>query len=282
MCRWLAYTGSPILIEELLYKPQHSLIDQSMSSKSAETPTNGDGFGVGWYGVRAERGPGLYRSIRPAWNDFNLRDLAAQIESPLFIAHVRATSMATVQETNCHPFRHGRWLFVHNGEVFGIEKFRKRLIEAIADEFFPEILGTTDSEVMFYLALTFGLERDPAGAMARMAGFVERVGREHGVAESLWMTLAATDGKVLHAVRYASDGKAPTLYYSRDVEEVYLWNPHLRGRFSETTRLVVSEPTGKAKNAWVEVPQSSYVRVEEGTVEVRGFEPSVEKVGGVR
>jgi predicted glutamine amidotransferase len=107
MCRWQAYSGHPIRLEELLFKAKHSLIDQSMSSRSAETPTNGDGFGLGWYGTREF--PGLFRSIRPAWNDFNLRDLAAQIESPLFLAHVRATSLATVQETNCHPFRYKHW-----------------------------------------------------------------------------------------------------------------------------------------------------------------------------
>jgi predicted glutamine amidotransferase len=271
MCRWLAYTGKPILLEDLLFKPQHSLIDQSMSSKSAETPTNGDGFGLGWYGGKPVAG--LYRSIRPAWNDFNLRDLAAQIESHLFLAHVRATSLATVQETNCHPFRHGHWLFVHNGEIFEIEKFRRRLLERIDDRFFPEILGTTDSEVMFHLCLSFGLETDVEGAMRRMAHFVEQVGREHGVEESLWMTLGVSDGKTLHAVRYASDGNAPTLFHSRDVEDIYRINPELRGKFSPETRLLASEPTGKSRELWAEIPQSSYVRIEAGEIAVRPFVP---------
>jgi predicted glutamine amidotransferase len=271
MCRWIVYDGGPILLEDLLFKPKHSLIDQSMSSKSAETPTNGDGFGVGWYGARAT--PGLYRSIRPAWNDFNLRDLAAQVESRLFMAHVRATSMATVQETNCHPFRHNKWLFVHNGEIFGIEKFRKRLIEAVADELFTGILGTTDSEVMFYLCLTFGLERDPEGALVRMAGFVENVARAHGIDETLWMTLGLTDGETVYAVRYASDGKAPTLYYTRDVEDIYRVNPELTGKFAPTTRLVASEPTGRARESWLEVPQSSYLRIRGGEMEVKPFKP---------
>lgn len=277
MCRWLAYDGGPILLEDLLFKPKDSLIDQSLSCKSAETPTNGDGFGVGWYGARPR--PGLYRSIRPAWNDFNLRDLAAQIEARVVLAHVRATSHATVQETNCHPFRHGEWLFVHNGEIFEIEKFRKRLVGAVADALFPEMLGTTDSEVMFLLALTFGLESDPPGALARMAGFVEEVGRAHGVEESLWMTVGVTDGRALHAVRYASDGKAPTLYYSRDAEDVYRLNPELRGRFSPETRLVVSEPTGKARGVWVEAPQSSYLRIAGGEIRVEAFRP-VRPAGG--
>ena len=74
MCRWLAYSGSPVLIEELLYKPQHSLIDQSLHSRLGAETTNGDGFGIGWYGVGET--PGVFHSVEPAWNDRNLRDLA--------------------------------------------------------------------------------------------------------------------------------------------------------------------------------------------------------------
>lgn len=271
MCRWLGYTGGPISLEEVLFKPKNSLIDQSMSARSAETPTNGDGFGLGWYGSKPY--PGLFRSIRPAWNDFNLRDLAAQIDSHLFLAHVRATSQATVQETNCHPFRYRNWLFVHNGEIHGIEKFRKRLIEAVADEYFTNILGTTDSEVMFHLALTFGLEKDPPGSLQRMAGFVENIARRHGVPETLWMTLGLTDGNTLFAVRYASDGKAPTLYYTRDIEDVYKVNPELQGRFTMDTRFIASEPTGKAREHWLTVPESSFLTVRGTDIDIRPFKP---------
>jgi glutamine amidotransferase len=272
MCRWLAYSGSPLPLEDLLYKPKHSLIDQSMSSRSAETPTNADGFGIGWYGKRDD--PGLYRSIRPAWNDFNLRDLCAQVESRLFFAHVRATSLATVQETNCHPFRFGKWLFMHNGEVHGIEVYRKRLINAVSDELFPHILGTTDSEVMFYLALTLGLRDDPLGALARMTGCIEGVGRSEGVHESVWMTVAVTDGQRIWSVRYATDGDAPTLVHSRDTDEVFEILPELRGRLSPDARVIASEPTGNARQVWLEVPQSSSVIVDGGTITVSPFRPS--------
>lgn len=271
MCRWLGYTGALITLEDVLFKPKNSLIDQSMSARSAETPTNGDGFGIGWYGNKPS--PGLFRSIRPAWNDFNLRSLANQIDSHLFLAHIRATSQATVQETNCHPFSYKNWLFVHNGEIHGIEKFRKRLIEAVSDELFTNILGTTDSEVMFYLALTFGLEIDPQGALSRMAGFIEKIATRHGIPETLWMTLGLTDGKTLYALRYASDGKAPTLYYTRDVEDVYRTHPDLKGKFSMDTRFIASEPAGKAEESWLAVPESSFLRVRGTEIEVTPFKP---------
>jgi glutamine amidotransferase len=271
MCRWIAYTGDPILLEVLLFNTQHNLIDQSMSSRSAETPTNGDGFGVGWYGKR-ER-PGTYRSTRPAWNDFNLRDLAAQIESPLFMAHVRATSLATIQETNCHPFRYGNWLFLHNGEIFDVEKLRRDLLMAVDARYFNNIMGTTDSELMFHLALTFGLEKDPPAALARMAGFVEETGRKHGVAESLWMTLGMSDGKRFYGVRYATDGQAPTLYHSRDAEDIYRINPAIKGTFGKNPRVVVSEPVGKYSDMWKEVPQGSLLEVKRGEIDIRPFRP---------
>ena len=55
MCRWLAYSGKSVRIEELLYRPQHSLIVQSLNSTMGAEPTNGDGFGIGWYGVGESR-----------------------------------------------------------------------------------------------------------------------------------------------------------------------------------------------------------------------------------
>jgi glutamine amidotransferase len=268
----MAYSGKEIPLEALLFKVEHNLIDQSLTSRSAETPTNGDGFGVGWYGARPL--PGVFRSIHPAWNDFNLHDLAAHIDSRLFLAHVRATSLATVQETNCHPFRHGRWLFVHNGEIFGIEKTRRDLLFEVAPELFGGILGTTDSELMFHLALTFGLEEDPLGALARMVGVVERTGRAHGVEQSMWMTVGLSDGESIWAVRYASDGDAPTLYHSRDVDDLIALNPKIEATLGEDARMIVSEPMGQLADAWIEIPQGSSLHARVGQVEVRTFAPS--------
>ncbi len=109
--------------------PKNSLIDQSLAAKQSETTTNGDGFGIGWYGSRDE--PGIYRDVRPAWNDANLRTLAAQIESRLFFAHIRAATGTAVQRTNCHPFRYRNWLFVHNGGIVGFPDIKRELVLAI-------------------------------------------------------------------------------------------------------------------------------------------------------
>jgi glutamine amidotransferase len=178
-----------------------------------------------------------------------------------------------VQETNCHPFRYRKWLFVHNGEIHNLERIRRDLLLAVAPELFPNIQGTTDSELMFYLALSFGLEADPLGALARMAGFIEETARKRGTAEPLWMTLGASNGKVIYAVRYSSAGEAPSLHYSRDVEDICELNPRLEGYFSPFSRIVVSEPMGSVVEAWVHVPEGSCLRVAGGDVDVRPFRP---------
>ena len=271
MCRWVAYSGNPIPLEAMLFTAEHNLIDQSMNSRSGTKPTNGDGFGVGWYGPRPY--PGLFRSLRPAWNDFNLRDLAAQIDSRLFLAHVRASTLATVQETNCHPFRHRRWLFVHNGEIREFEQLRRELLLRIDPQLFNAIQGTTDSEVMFYLALSFGLDADVPGALAKMAGLIEQAAREQHVADPLRMTLGLTDGESIWAARYASDGDAPTLYHSRDVKDFTELVPDVAAAVGAHARAIVSEPIGGFAEIWAEVPQRAVLHARNGRIEIRPFEP---------
>ena len=180
MCRWMAWSGQPLLIEELLFKPQHGLIDQSLHSRMGVETTNGDGFGLGWYPAAGVE-PAIYRSVAPAWGDANLRELAGHLESPLFLAHVRATTGTAIQQTNCHPFRHGNWLFVHNGVIAGYEAMRRDLMMAVDPGLFAGIHGSTDSEVLFHLALTFGLERDPIAAVERAIGLVEATAARHGI-----------------------------------------------------------------------------------------------------
>ena len=275
MCRWLAYSGSPILLEEILYKPKHSLIDQSLHSRMGAETTNGDGFGVGWYGQ--ENGtPSLFRSIEPAWNDRNLREIAGSVTSPHFLAHIRAATGTAVQQTNCHPFRHGRWLWVHNGMVNEFSRVKRDLTLAIDESLFMSIEGSTDSEVLFHLALTFGLEDDPPAAVEKMVGYVEDVGHRHGVEHPIQMTIATTDGKSVWAFRYSSEGKSRTLFYSTEVQTIRELHPDLpmwQLEISDETRLIVSEPLGDLPGAWNAVPESSYGVIQEGEDEMHPFRP---------
>jgi predicted glutamine amidotransferase len=273
VCRWLAYSGSPILLEELLYKPDHSLIDQSLHARLGVDTTNGDGFGVGWY-ANAET-PAVFRSIEPAWNDRNLREVSSHVESPLFLAHIRASTGTAVQQTNCHPFRYGEWLWVHNGLVHDFPRLKRDLVLAIDESLYTSIEGSTDSETLFYLALTFGLQEDPPAAVERMVGFVEEVGRRHGTEHPIQMTIGTTDGNSVWAFRYSSEGKSRSLYHTTNVKalrELYPDRPRLQ-EVSDEARIIVSEPLGDLPGVWNEVPESSYGVVREGEDELRPFQP---------
>ncbi len=278
MCRWLAYSGQPVLIEDLLYKPDHSLIDQSLHSTMGAETTNGDGFGIGWYGIGDE--PGLFHSVAPAWNERNLRELSRHVETPLLFAHIRASTGSPVQESNCHPFRYGNWLFMHNGVIREFDEVKRDLMLEVAPELFPHINGSTDSELLFYLALTHGLEEDPPGAIERAVGLVEEIGHEHGVEFPIMMTIATTDGVRTWTVRYSSEGASRTLFYSTALETLELMYPEsellhkVSAKSGKEGRLIVSEPLGdRLPGAWNEVPEQSWGVVQPGQDDIQSFMP---------
>jgi predicted glutamine amidotransferase len=274
MCRWLAYSGSPVLLEELLYGPKNSLVVQSLHSRMGAEETNGDGFGVGWYGE--QQSPAIFRSIEPAWNDRNLRELSGHLKSRLVFAHIRASTGSPVQQTNCHPFRHGGWLWMHNGLIRDFLKVKRDLVLEIDPGLYPEIEGTTDSEVLFHVALSYGLEDDPPSAVARAIGLVESVGRRHGVEHPFQGTIATSDGECVWAFRYSSEGDSRSLFFSTDVRTlraIYPENELLR-EVGDEARLVVSEPLGDTlPGAWNEVPEASYGVIQPGDDALHAFVP---------
>ena len=273
MCRWLAYSGTPILLHELLYKPKYSLIVQSLHSRLGVEATNGDGFGIGWYDEG--EAPGVYKSTDPAWNDRNMRELAAHIRSGLVFAHIRASTGTPVQQTNCHPFRYRQWLWMHNGAIARFGDVKRDIMVAIDPSLYGHVEGSTDSEAFFFLALTFGLEHDPPAAVERAVGFIDRTGRQRGIPHPMQMTVAVTDGQRVWAFRYSSEGRSRSLFYSSSVTTLraqYPDNPILHG-LSDDTRLVVSEPLGELAGVWNEVPESSYGVIQPGQHELKTFTP---------
>ncbi len=269
----MAYSGDPILAEDLLFRPKHSIIDQSLHSRLGATTTNGDGFGIGWYSDDPQ--PGVFKNIDPAWNDPNLREIARRIRTPLLFAHIRASTGTPVQRSNCHPFRHDRWLWMHNGAIRGFHEIKRELLMAVDPLLYTDIEGSTDSETMFFLALTFGLTDDPFGAVARMVGLVEKVGHAHGVDYPMQMTVATTDGESVWAFRYSSERQTRTLFYSTDVASLRRLHPEVEmlATAGDETRLVVSEPLGDLPGAWNEVPESAAGVVRPGADEIRPFAP---------
>ncbi|MEM8754337.1 MAG: class II glutamine amidotransferase [Pseudomonadota bacterium] len=255
MCRWAAYIGDPIYLEEVVTAPGQSLIDQSLRAAEGKTPTNGDGFGLAWYGERDA--PGLYHDVLPAWADGNLRSLAHQVRSGLFLAHVRAATGTATSRTNCHPFAVGRWSFMHNGQAGGYAGFRRRVDMSIEEDCYAHRHGTTDSEALFLMALGDGLAGDPKGALERATGRMEAMSRETGVAPHMRMTVAMSDGAAIYCARYASDDHAPTLYH----------------RPMNGGRVVVSEPLDRDQDDWEAIPPGAFAVVTAEGVEISEFSP---------
>ncbi len=273
MCRWMAYSGEPIRVEDVLLRPQHSLIDQSLHSQMGATTTNGDGFGIGWYGEGPV--PAVFKSVDPAWNDRNLREIAAQVRTRLLFAHIRASTGTPVQRSNCHPFRHDQWLWMHNGSVAGFHDLKRDLMLEVDPALYADIEGSTDSEALFFLALTFGLMDDPVRAVQRAVGLVEDVAARHGVENPVQMSAATTDGTSIWAFRYSTVGKTRTLFYSTAIEQLRALHPDLEvlRELGDEARFVVSEPLRDLPGAWQEVPESSWGVVRPGHDDLQPFTP---------
>ncbi|HEY0815191.1 MAG TPA: class II glutamine amidotransferase [Pseudonocardia sp.] len=271
----MAYSGSPVLADDLLFRPEHSIIDQSLHARLGGVTTNGDGFGIGWYPEGGGSAPAVFKGTHPAWNDQNLREVASQIRTPLLFAHVRASSGTPVQRSNCHPFRYGQWLWMHNGSLAGFEVVKRELLAAVDDSLYPQIEGSTDTETLFFLALTFGLTDDPAGAVARAVGFVEEVGRKHGVEYPVHMTAATSDGESIWVFRYSSEKATSSLFYSTDVSQLRQLYPELPvlDELGNDTRFIVSEPLRALPGAWNEVPEGSWALVRRNEQEIQPFRP---------
>jgi glutamine amidotransferase len=244
MCRWIAYRGDTIALESYVTQPCHSLVAQSMHALESTAALNGDGFGLGWYGEHPE--PGLYRELRPAWSDENLRNLCRHLRSHLFFAHVRAATGTAVTRTNCHPFACGPWLFMHNGLVGAWATLRRAVEALIPDELYRWRAGTTDSEALFLAILGAGLSgaaahHDPVAATARVVAKVANLVAEAGDGAPFRFTAALANGHDLYAFRYAAHDAANSLYY----------------RAAGNNVVVVSEPLDRDHANWVAVPENT-------------------------
>ncbi len=241
MCRWIAYRGEMTALEHYVTEPAHSLISQSIHALEATASVNGDGFGLGWYGSNHPE-PGLYREIRPAWSDENLRYLCRHLQSHLFFAHVRSATGTAITRANCHPFACGTWLFMHNGFVGNWNRLRRRVEALIPDALYPSRIGTTDSEAIFLAILGAGIEHPVAATEKTLATLTDFVD-DTTPADRMRFTAALTNGRDLYAFRYAVNDKANTLYY----------------RETENGIVIVSEPLDDDHKKWIAVPESHAV-----------------------
>ena len=257
MCRWVAYSGPQILLEDVVFNPKHSLVHQSFSARESAITTNADGFGVAWYGAQSE--PGLFKDILPAWHDENLRSISRQIESHLFFAHVRASTGTGVTRANCHPFTFQNWSFMHNGKLGGWSDHRREMEGLIDDAFYSERAGATDSEALFLIALSHGLLQDPMGGFTSALSKILRIQAAGEVAEPTRISAALSDGKSIWALRYSSDGQSPSMYVGAPFK-----GPH--GTTKDYITTLASEPFDTQDDHWRAVEESCFLHINDGTV----------------
>jgi glutamine amidotransferase len=252
MCRLAAYLGTEIPLENIIAKPRHSLLVQSLDAQEAKLRVNGDGFGIAWYGHAAE--PGLFKDVLPAWADTNLQSICRLVTSRLFLAHVRAATTGATSRDNCHPFAHGRWSFMHNGNIGDFARIRREMEMLIDEDFYALRRGTTDSELFFLLLLTNGLEEDPRTALDRtLTQILEIAARRTTGEKPVRLTCVFTEGTELFAFRYADDAAAPTLYISECLDH--------------GGRAFASEPLEGACARWRSVEQGYLYRLSSTGVE---------------
>jgi predicted glutamine amidotransferase len=247
MCRFLAYLGEPILLEDLVCKPRHSLVRQSLRAVEAKTVTNGDGFGVGWYGERES--PGVYHEVMPAWSDQNLLALCANVRSRLFFAHVRAATGGGISRQNCHPFQFGPYMFIHNGQIGGFSQVRRTMEALLPDTLYDHRSGGTDSELLFLLIVARIQDGLPVPeAATSVLRETASLMKSRGVDGPLRFAAALADGEQVWAFRWASDDTPPTLYLKPQ-----------RGGWA-----VASEPLGDDAEAWSPIAPQQMVHLHAG------------------
>jgi len=262
MCRWIAYAGPEIYLEDILFHQSNSIISQSLAAKESVFTTNGDGFGVAWYNERTKAG--LFKDVLPAWNDANLKSLAAHIKTKLFFAHLRATTGTQVSRSNCHPFIWQNWTFMHNGQIGDWPKCRKTFENNISGEFFSHREGTTDSEAMFLVALSFNLEKNPIAAIKKMVKSAIVAMDRHQIEEPFRATIALSNGEDLWAFRVASDEHPPSLYFGSP-------KTHANSGPAGPITTVTSEPIDHDLSHWNSVPPSTGVHWRKGQINLFSF-----------
>jgi len=278
MCRFIAYLGQPIIVDELLLKPSNSLVHQSFDAGEMSEPLNGDGFGLGWYDHQIRELPGLFRAITPAWNNNNLLYNASMFRANCMFAHIRAASEGVVSEANSHPFHFGQFLMMHNGGIPQFNRIKRKLQSLLNDELFLWIKGQTDSEHIFALLMQYIYETaEPDQPLTehqvmkcfqRTFDTVQQLKKEAGIGEEVsTFNMMATDGHRIFGTRYSSNPleEARSLYYSTGNR--FQCKDGVSRMIREDSNvnavLIVSEKLTDNNEDWTPIPPNHFIAVDQ-------------------
>jgi glutamine amidotransferase len=277
MCRFVAYLGKPIVADDLLIRPKNSLMNQSHHALESDMTVNGDGFGIGWYNQAVRKEPALFRSIRPAWNDENLRYNASMIRTHCLLAHIRAATQGSVSMENTHPFRFKEFLMMQNGGIHQFNKIKRRIIYRLDEEAFQWIEGQTDTQYIFALFMTIVKEtraqkdlemNDLAACFTQTFAEIEDMKDEVGLDSPSLYNMVLTNGKQLIATRYSTQPErdSRTMHIAKDV----VFHTDDKGKLilaqsnrTQPSVLISSEVLTEERTHWDIVPENHCIMVDE-------------------
>lgn len=283
MCRILSYLGKPILIEELLYKPDNSFIKQSYHPKYMSHLLNLAGFGLAAWDHSSHNPtfPFLYKTPQLPFYDENLRNLASKISPYCLLAHLRGvayTEKQIVSTQNVHPFlfANSNVALAHNGALYDFDKMKYDLLEYIHEDYKQDIHGTTDSEWIYSIFLsqlpqpisTYKTD-EIIQAIISTLKILQEVRLKHDIAINSPVNLFITNGEFIAATRFVLDygwqpkNAPPSTHYSYHS----LWYTYgesyglydnaykMRGNKIKSSIIIASEPLTEDTTTWVEVPE---------------------------
>ena len=285
MCRVLAYLGHHILLDELLYNPDSSLITQSYNPKlMTGVVQNLGGFGIAaWDKFSVEpQMPFMYRTHLLPFYDDNLKNMSSKLKANCIIAHVRGvdySNKSVVSNQNVHPFLFDNTniLFAHNGDLMGFEDMRYDLTNHMKHEYKIRIKGTTDSELMYALFLSrlkpdnnkYSVEEIYA-AIIDTIDIIRKVRKKHHNSVESHLNFFISDGDFIVAIRYVLDfghdtweaGSAlsgySSLWYTYGEEYGYFDDEYkMKGGTKKNSIIIASEPLTEDHTTWIEVPEYS-------------------------
>ncbi len=296
MCRALLYLGEPVLLDDLLFKPDSALVKQAYMPRMSRM-LNLAGFGMmAW--DRSSVGPDIpyrYGTTNLPVFDRNLKSLANKVKANCFLGHVRGVAMdgaATITEQNIHPFWYpgAKLVLAHNGDLYSFNEMRDDLRQYIDAGIANHISGTTDSEWIY--ALFLSQLNDPSQdssidelrrAIDKTLSIIANVRAKRGISVSSSTNLFISDGRQIAAVRFCFDfGRYPTAdpdkVHEANLTYVSLWYTSGReygfhdnewqmigGPDTADSFMVASEPLTTGVARWLEVAEYSVLHAQRGT-----------------
>jgi glutamine amidotransferase len=291
MCRALLYLGEPVLLDDLLFRPDSSLVNQAYMPKMLHM-LNLAGFGMmAWDRAgAAPDAPHRYHSVALPIFDRNLKSLATKVKAECVVAHVRGVAYSTtvnVSEQNTHPFRFDGCTvaMAHNGDIYRIGEMKPTLTAHIKPEFQRQIAGSTDSEWVYALLLSQLPDpmREPEGdelpdAVARTVDILRAARTAHGIDISSSCNLFVATGKQVLGLRHCFDfGRyrtgSPDQVHEANMAFLSMWFTTGRdfglrdgewqmaggGEDVPHAIMVASEPLSSNTSSWLEVPEYGMV-----------------------